>query len=203
MLVTHDMQMVERFCHRAMLITDGEIEMIGDPGRVGRRYLERNFEDFRATGAQIAAGSATRDGPRAEITDVWLENDSGMRAESAAHGGRLHLHATIDIHDEVYEPIVDFWVDDEEDARIFATSTRPWPDAQPLANGDRLQVTVDVENLLASGRYHIGCSLLSGSAALDIVALVNRYKPFVVYAGDHVYGLVQLDHELRVDREEE
>ena len=60
---------------------------------------------------------------------------------------------------------------------------------------------VDVENRLASGRYHVGCSLLAGSAALDVVALVNRHKPFVVYAGDHVYGLVQLDHELRVDRE--
>src|ERR671927_1849774 len=44
-LVTHDMDIVRRFCHRAMLITNGEIEMIGDPGRVGRRYLERNFEN--------------------------------------------------------------------------------------------------------------------------------------------------------------
>src|SRR3954451_11363268 len=43
-LVTHDMEMVERFCHRAMLITKGEIEVIGEPVRVGQRYLERNFE---------------------------------------------------------------------------------------------------------------------------------------------------------------
>src|SRR3954463_5080716 len=47
-LVTHDMQTVEQFCHRAMLITDGEIEMIGDPGKVGQRYLERNFENFHS-----------------------------------------------------------------------------------------------------------------------------------------------------------
>jgi hypothetical protein len=104
------------------------------------------------------------------------------------------------VHDHVQEPVVDFWIDDEEDARVFATSTRPWPEKPPLAAGDSLHVTVDVDNLLASGRYHIGCSLLSGSAALDIVALVNRHKPFVVYAGDHVYGLVALDHHLRVER---
>src|SRR5918911_1838533 len=30
-LVTHDMTMVERFCHRALLLTEGEIELIGDP----------------------------------------------------------------------------------------------------------------------------------------------------------------------------
>ena len=29
---------------RALLLTGGEIEMIGDPHDVGRRYIERNFE---------------------------------------------------------------------------------------------------------------------------------------------------------------
>jgi ABC-type polysaccharide/polyol phosphate transport system ATPase subunit len=195
-LVTHDMTTVERFCHRAMLITNGEIEMIGDPGRVGRRYLERNFENYRSHAAESEQPAAGR----ARIVDVWLENESGMRIDTAPHGQRLHLRARIDADDAVREPVVDFWVDDEEDARVFATSTRPWQEAAPLEAGDRLEVAVDVDNLLASGRYHIGCSLLSGSAALDVVALVNRHTPFVVFAGEHVYGLVQLDHELRVDR---
>jgi hypothetical protein len=191
------MQMVERFCHRAMLITDGEIEMIGDPPRVGARYLERNFESFRTGGAPQAAGDS---GARAEISDVWLENESGMHIDTAPHGQRLHLRARIDVRDHVREPVVDFWVDDEEGARVFATSTRPWPEAPPLAPGDTLEVAVDADNPLASGRYHIGCSLLSGSAGLEVVALVNRHKPFVVFAGEHVYGLVSIDHELRVDR---
>jgi ABC-2 type transport system ATP-binding protein len=197
-LVTHDMTTVERFCHRAMLITDGEIEMIGDPGRVGRRYLERNFENYHShAGDESETGAAGH----ARIVDVWLENESGMRIDTAPHGQRLHLRARIDAHDAVREPVVDFWVDDEEGARVFATSTRPWPDAAALEAGDRLEVAVDVDNLLASGRYHIGCSLLSGSAALDVVALANRYTSFVVFAGEHVYGLVQLDHELRIERE--
>ena len=195
-LVTHDMEMVERFCHRAMLISGGEIEMIGDPGRVGARYLERNFEHFRTTTSEDGVAS----GPRAGITDVWLENDIGTRVDTAPHGQRLHLRARMEIHDSVEEPIVDFWVDDEEGARVFATSTRPWADKPPLAPGEALDIAVDVENRLAPGRYHIGCSLLSGSAALEVVALVNRHKPFVVYGPDLVYGLVQLDHELRVDR---
>src|SRR5947209_17982647 len=41
-LVTHDMAMVERFCHRALLLADGEILLSGDPTEVGRRYLELN-----------------------------------------------------------------------------------------------------------------------------------------------------------------
>src|SRR4051812_46742199 len=67
--VTHDMKTVEHFCHRAMLITDGEIEMVGDPARVGERYTERNFERFDSIGEH--GGEANR---RAEITDMWVEN---------------------------------------------------------------------------------------------------------------------------------
>src|SRR5919206_4501423 len=58
-LVTHDMEMVERFCHRAMLITDGEIETIGDAARVGQRYLERNFETFRTSEVEIVDRTET------------------------------------------------------------------------------------------------------------------------------------------------
>jgi ABC-type polysaccharide/polyol phosphate transport system ATPase subunit len=203
-LVTHDMTMVERFCNRALLLTDGRIEMIGDPGEVGRRYLERNFEGFHgAQPAQHEQPPAQDDepAPRAEIADVWLEDENGAHVDTVQHGARLRLHATIEVHEHVRDPIVDFWVDDEDDARILATSTRPWDDSPPLEPGDRLQVTVETANVLADGRYHIGCSLLSGSAALDIVALVNRHKPFHVYGSKHVYGLIEFEHELRVERE--
>jgi ABC-2 type transport system ATP-binding protein len=198
-LVTHDMAIVDRFCHRAMLITNGQIETIGAPGQVGQRYLERNFEVMSQTSESITQSSVA--GASAEIAEIWVENDAGMRVETVPHGQPLHLHARIDVHGRVNEPIVDIWVDDENDARVFATSTRPWPEAPPAEAGQSLHVRVDLDNRLAGGRYHIGCSLLSGSAQLAVVALVNRHKPFVVYGSGHVFGLVAIDHELHVDRE--
>jgi hypothetical protein len=71
----------------------------------------------------------------------------------------------------------------------------------PLAPGDRLHVTFDTRNALQDGRYHIGCSLLSGSASLDIVALVHRHRSFHSYGAEHVYGAMDFQHEFRVDRE--
>jgi ABC-type polysaccharide/polyol phosphate transport system ATPase subunit len=198
-LVTHDMTIVDRFCHRAMLITGGEIETIGAPGQVGARYLERNFEAMSQRSETTQESSVA--GASAEIAEIWVENDAGMRVETVPHGQPLHLHARIDVHGRVQEPIVDIWVDDENGARVFATSTRPWPEAPPAEAGQSLHVRVDLDNRLAGGRYHIGCSLLSGSATLAVVALVNRHKPFVVYGSSHVFGLVAIDHELHVDRE--
>jgi ABC-type polysaccharide/polyol phosphate transport system ATPase subunit len=202
-LVTHDMTMVERFCHRALLLTDGEIEMIGDPHDVGRRYIERNFESFHgaAPGHHPGAG---RDQPpaRAEIEDVWLEDESGERVDTVAYGGLLSFHVELAVHERVSEPVIDFWVDDEEGTRVLATSTLTL--AEPLAAvaaGERLHVRVESPNILQDGRYHLGCSLLSGSAALDIVALVHRHRAFHSYGAEHVYGAVAWQHELRVERE--
>ena len=42
-LVTHDMSAVESYCHRAMLLSDGDIQHIGEPDEVGREYLKLNF----------------------------------------------------------------------------------------------------------------------------------------------------------------
>jgi ABC-type polysaccharide/polyol phosphate transport system ATPase subunit len=41
-LVTHDMEMVRKFCNRAMLISDGEIIKIGNPRSVADKYSELN-----------------------------------------------------------------------------------------------------------------------------------------------------------------
>ena len=129
-----------------------------------------------------------------------MEDESGERVNVVKHGDMLRLHATIEVAAHVREPIVDFWVDDESDARILATSTRPWDSSPPLEPGDVLRVTVETRNVLRDGRYHIGCSLLSGSAALDIVALVNRHKSFHVFGMEYVYGMIEFEHQLRVER---
>src|SRR4051794_36365346 len=98
-LVTHDMQTVERFCHRAMLITGGEIEMIGDPRSVGQRYIERNFEGMTDTASEPEEAGAGGGGD--EVAEMWLENEAGMRIDTAPHGQRLRLHARIDAHRQV------------------------------------------------------------------------------------------------------
>ena len=44
-LVTHDMSAVRRFCDRAMLLEAGRMVEIGDPDRIGQRYLDLNFSE--------------------------------------------------------------------------------------------------------------------------------------------------------------
>jgi len=102
-LVPPEMQAVERFCHRAMLLSGGEIEMIGDPHDVGRRYIERNFEGFRERAAGLDQPLADREQAplRAEVTDMWVEGSAGERVDALAYNDRLSVHATIEVHEHL------------------------------------------------------------------------------------------------------
>lgn len=44
-LVTHDIGTVQRYCDRAMLLRNGKIEMIGNPEKVGNKYIYQNMSD--------------------------------------------------------------------------------------------------------------------------------------------------------------
>ena len=43
-LVTHDMNSVKKYCTRAMMISDGEVEAVGDPETVSQQYTLANLE---------------------------------------------------------------------------------------------------------------------------------------------------------------
>ena len=199
-LVTHDMTMVERFCHRAMLLTDGEIELIGDPHEVGRRYVERELRAVPRHARAEGAGALRL--PRRKTVDKGSDRRrlgrGRNRQTSRGRPPRRHCCAST-------RPSTSTSTCESPSSTSGSTTRRtrasspparaPWTDQPPLEPGDSLHVTVETKNILRDGRYHIGCSLLSGSAALDIVALVNRHKQFHSYGAEHVYGLIEFAHD--------
>jgi ABC-type polysaccharide/polyol phosphate transport system ATPase subunit/ABC-type polysaccharide/polyol phosphate export permease len=61
LLVTHDMESVEGFCDRAMLLEGGRVVEIGEPAGIARGYEELNAQPHR--GAAVLAGSQPEDSP--------------------------------------------------------------------------------------------------------------------------------------------
>ena len=90
-LVTHAMSLVEQFCHRAMMLSDGDITMIGDPGEVGRAYLSENFRSGAGDLEQSHGPSAQQ----VRVLDAWMterrrstgRDDRLPRADAVARVG--------------------------------------------------------------------------------------------------------------------
>ncbi|MGC1851827.1 MAG: ABC transporter ATP-binding protein [Solirubrobacterales bacterium] len=192
-LVTHEMTTVEEYCHRAMLIDGGQIQHIGDPAEVGRRYVRLNFEKGSDT-----SGEATSDGgDEVRLLDAWVEDADGGRVTNVEHGDRIRLRVELEIVRDVSGVGVGFIVADAEGMGIFQFGTEAIADdgSIGLSSGKRIRIEAEVENLLTAGRYfvHCGVNRVSGGVAL----YVHNAVDFVVYGGDpHSRGVVYLPHEI-------
>lgn len=193
-LVTHEMSLVERFCHRAMMLSEGRIAHIGDPAQVGRAYLTENFQGYTAQHSQASPSDIVR------VRDAWITDSSGHRVDAVAHGELMRIHVVLEAVDLVREPGIAMWVINEDDVRVFATGARENGERLgDLAAGERLEFSVDLVNPLSSGRYYVGCSVTRGSAGLEALMFNNRCVDFVSY-GANLHGLVGLDHVAKVTR---
>ena len=195
-LVTHAMGLVQQFCHRAMMLSEGQVKLIGDPGDVGRAYLSENFRtsgsDFRGDPGTAQAG--------VRLLDVWMTDAGGQRADTVAHGEPLRLHASIQALTPVTDPGIAMWVSNEDSVRVFSVGARE--DGGPLADfepGERIDISFETQNLLAAGRYYIGCGVVRGTAGLDVLLYQDRAADIVSY-GAEIVGLIEVPHSAEVSR---
>jgi ABC-2 type transport system ATP-binding protein len=189
--VTHDMSAVEQYCHRAMLLHDGEIKAIGDSGEVARSYLRLNFE-------QAPGGGEADMGGVADITlsDVWLEDGEGRRITNVETGSELHLAATLEAHRPVEGPSFGFAftnADGVEVAGFGVGLSGDGPDR--LEPGERVRLGGAIENRLAPGRYLVKCWIHREHNFANLVLHSPQVLDFVVY-GEETAGVVSLEHQV-------
>src|SRR5918997_1708481 len=118
-LVTHDMSAVRRFCDRAMLLESGRLVEIGEPDRVGQRYLELNFSSALREPDVLPedGGDDAEDGRRGdgagEVVDVWLEGEDGVRTDIVENASQVTAHVTVRFHEAVDDPLFGVLIEDD------------------------------------------------------------------------------------------
>jgi ABC-type polysaccharide/polyol phosphate transport system ATPase subunit len=148
LFVTHDMGAVERFCDRAMLIEKGEIDSIGAPDEIARRYSEVNFG--HVTAPEPAEANLGRE---ARVRSLWLEGPNGERAVALQQGDRGRVHLEVEFVTAVAHPAISVIFRNEVRHTIFLASTMTHGPLGVFEPGDRLSVRISFENWLAPSRY--------------------------------------------------
>jgi ABC-type polysaccharide/polyol phosphate transport system ATPase subunit len=201
LLVTHDMSAVQRFCDRAMLLENGQVVELGDPERVGNRYLELNFsERARAGGAREEPGRYG-DG-RATIEEAWFEDADGQRSEVLAAGEPCSFVCRVVFHEQVDNPLFGVNLQNAQRDTVLAASNL-WTDPEPgmFAAGEEVGFRITFTNHLAPGRYDATPAVARGGGAG--VAWIDRRERFadVLVTGTRTTGgLVDLPFELALQR---
>jgi ABC-type polysaccharide/polyol phosphate transport system ATPase subunit len=204
LLVTHDMNMVNRFCHRALLLEHGEVVAMGDPKQVGSRYLELNFgrDDAEAPADAEAEEPDERPGDHdARILECWIEDDQGARTETCVQGRsytfRTHVEFVRDVSDPAFTMI---FYNDRWHEIFVATTAFDAERAGHFAAGDSATFSVVLDCSFAPGRYLPSAIVAHQGAGDNMIDRWDRVLSFVVVGPGATGGLVDLPHTTRLER---
>ncbi len=186
-LVTHDMAAVERFCHRAMFLQDGDIRMIGDPAEVGRAYLAANF----AEGDEAVATDVSGSGEGRVVVETRVEDETGVPVTALASGRPVAVAVHLRALEPIDHPTLLVQLRDAEHAVVTGARVE-LHDHGPLAAGQRLRVDVAWELTLADGHYDVGVLLTQGTAEVEVVVDARSAAEVTIHSAEReVVGLVQ------------
>ena len=193
-LVTHAMGLVEQFCHRAMMLSGGDITHIGEPSEVARAYISENF---RTMASDVRPGVSAEE---IRLCDAWMTNLGGERVDTVAYGDTMRLHVLVEALAPIRQPGIAMWLTNEDGVRLFSAGAREdgagLPDLEP---GERVEFSIETENRLSAGRYYVGCTVVRGSAGLETLLLQNRAADLVSY-GLSMDSLIGIDYVPTVTR---
>ena len=213
LLVTHDMGAVQRFCDRVMLLEHGRVVEVGEPDRVGNRYLELNFSeeargergDEDEPGAEAPAREPDEpirfgDG-RAEIVEAWFEDAAGRRAEMLRSGERCAFAARVRFHETIRDPL--FGVNLQNSRRdTLLSASNQWtaPDSGTFAAGDEVVFRITFDNVLAADRYHATPAVARGGGGAAWIDRRERFATVVVTGLRPTDALVDPPYEIALER---
>jgi ABC-type polysaccharide/polyol phosphate transport system ATPase subunit len=120
LLVTHDMNAVQRFCDRAVLLEEGRVVELGDPRSVCRRYEQLNFQRGQLDGGELPAHLG--DGAAA-IADTWFEDEHGARTAMLTHDSDCAIGMQVRFREAVEHPVFGAVVTDERHRVVFSATS--------------------------------------------------------------------------------
>jgi len=195
-LITHDMDAIERFCDRAMLLDHGRLVAIGATSEVTERYTDLNFPE----GLRPAGGPGRQGDGSTVFVDAWFEDESGARVGVIEQGRPASFHAVAEAQASIGSPLFGVRLEDGRGLNVFETTATGEEHAGALVPGERIEFAVRFDAVLAPGRYLASPSVARAGEPDGLMDLRRNYTSMMVAGQRRGGGLVELPHQIEVER---
>ncbi len=171
LFVSHNLEVIEKFCERVVLIHKGRVVEDGPPRQAiatFRRLLVSDGADD-STGQGLAAGRRRRGTQALALDEVTVGGGDDVPANAVAHGGRLTVHATWTASESIRSPRISLEIHTVE-GLLCARVERPTSEGAPEVWEGSGSVTVEIPRVdLLPGAYDLSLAVhdASGLAVLD------------------------------------
>lgn len=221
LFVSHDINMIKRFCQRAIWLNHGQVVMDGDTDRVTDIYTdflrsEMTLEDFQKvfdidfgnvepcempvgiakavhTVSQISEEELSRVNI-AELRSLILKNKAGEIVEDIVHGEEVHVEIEYLVNEtKVGKPVLGVAIRSVDNEYICGLNTMLDGFSVPWERGLNKVELVYREFNLVGGGYYFDVALMDHTATVNI-DYRTMFKNFFVKMGYIAEGIVVLSH---------
>ncbi|MEI7690673.1 MAG: ABC transporter ATP-binding protein [bacterium] len=193
-LVTHNIDVVKKYCDRALLLRKGKVFDIGRADKISRQYIEQNVGDeIERTNTEATEEVNKEKNTGVEKVDILNQNQkAGTVFES---GSAFFILVRYKIKTRVVNPVFGIVIRDASGKQIFVTNTEfKKVDTSKFDKG-LVEVKYKIENILAPGHYSISPAIADSSGR--ILDWEDDLASFRVVNRDYESGgLVDLEHDI-------
>ena len=201
LFVTHDMNAVERYCDRAMLIEKGDVIGIGEPHEIGQEYLRVNFADSDQGAAGVDEQQGRWGDGRAEILRCWCEDAAGDEVPVLPHGEPMVVAASVRFREAVEEPIFGFELHNGRgELVVHVTSADHHFRTGSYAAGEEAVFRFRFDNVLAADAYTGTPSIAHRAHRQNWMDRRERLLAFTVTSSLRINAAVEVPADIAVER---
>jgi ABC-type polysaccharide/polyol phosphate transport system ATPase subunit len=216
LFVTHDMNAVQRFCDRAVLLEHGRQVELGEPERVGDRYLQLNFSRDARDAEAREAGDVAAQAPameesedakpvrlgdgKAEIIEAWFEDEQGRRAEVLRARQPCSFHARVRANARLEDPLVGVNFQNSAGEHVWGANNLTAERSGVFEAGEEFAFALRFTNFLGPDRYWVTPAVAKSDGGMEWHDRRPRFASVMVTATHPPEGLVDLPFEIGVER---
>ena len=183
-IVTHNLQMLDRMAPRGVLLSGGRVAFDGP--------VEGALSAYHRALEGRSPGDATTARVRVELVD-----DDGAPTRHVASGGRLRVRVHADVDDEVASPVLGVMVAPLGLGAAYAVHTTPGAYDGVHGPGRPVEAEVELTNRMLDGSYSVTVGVHDSSGGRELGAS----EPVVFYVSSDqagAYGIVDLEARFEV-----
>ncbi|NKB60784.1 MAG: ATP-binding cassette domain-containing protein [Gammaproteobacteria bacterium] len=209
--VTHDLNMVTRYCDQAYLLNRGKLIGQGKPREVVAEYrkLEVNHGDngqyqndqesalFATNPYEVRYGNS-----KAKIIEGGIFDSENNPVQTLSNGDSYRVNMKVEFENEVDNPVFAYTIKDVKGTEIAGTNTH-FSDINTgvFKPGEVVDIDFDIVVPLNAGSFllSIGCVGLGGDQ-IEVFDRRHDFIAFQVITSRASVGIVELDTKIRITR---
>ena len=189
--VSHDMQTVQQFCDRALVIHDSQIKYIGSAERAALEYKKLNFpESVEVVSEQDERSKGSN---QINITNIKIEDRTDKNERIIPAGEKFSIRIHYDAKQDVNDLVFGIAIKSKQGESIYGPNTKESDLSISLKKGKGSITLVVEDNIFSPGIYDIEAGIFNDNSTLCYD--YRKFKNAITFTGKGRFGYVYINPE--------